>query len=650
MAPATRRRVRRALVGVPLLMLLAAAAASAWLWATTPLPAAGAVQPPQATVLRWSDGSELARLGAHDRRPVPLTAVSPHVRHAVLAAEDRGFDGSPGVSLRGTLRAAWVNLRRGEVEQGGSTIAQQYARAAFLTPERTWTRKAREAVLALKLLRERGHEQVLEDYLNTVYFGRGAHGVEAAAQAFFGRSAGELGPAEAAVLAAQLRSPLAYDPARDPAAARARWEYVLDGMAERGWLDARPAAYPDVLPRRTPGDRLGGPTGHLVQHALAELAARGLDRDDVETGGLDVVTTFDRGMQEAAVRAVEAALPVPLPDGVYAGLVSVEPGTGRVRAEYGGDDHVRRPFNAVTQGSAQAGSSFKAYVLAAALSRGIPLSATLDGSSPRLFGDYRVRNAGGAGAGEVDVVAATARSVNTAYVELAVRTGPRHVAAVAEDLGITADTSVERDSPAIALGVTTVTPLEQAVAYATLAAGGVRAEPFVLETVTGPRGRVLHRAEPRTERVLDEDVAADALSALQAVVRSGTGRAARVPGRPSAGKTGTTSGNTAAWYVGVVPQLSTAVAVYSERADRPLRGFAGVREVTGGSLPARIWGRYTAAALAGAPVEPLPEPAGVGPPPVPPAPTPSPLPPRQDDGPRELPPPEPGAPLELAGR
>jgi membrane peptidoglycan carboxypeptidase len=657
-APGSRaRRLLRlstALLGIP---LLAVAVLAGYVWVTTPLPPAAAAVPPQQSVLRFADGSELARLGAENRVPVPLSAVSTAARHAVLAAEDRGFYDGVGISPRGIARALWVNARSGEVEQGGSTIAQQYARAAYLTQDRTWDRKAREAVLAVKLNRERGREQVLEDYLNTVYFGRGAHGIETAARTWFGKPAAELTAGEGAVLASLLRSTVRYDPDSEPERARDRWRYVLEGMAEKGWLeepvDAVP--YPEVLPRQPIADRFAGPNGYLVSHVLEELAALGFREEAVQAGGLVVETTFDPRAQAEAVRAVQSALPAELPDGVYAALVSVEPGTGRVRAEYGGADYLRRPFNAVTQGAAQAGSSFKPYVLAAALERQVPLSAELDGSSPQLFGDWEVRNFGGGSYGKVDVVTATAKSVNTAYVQLGVRAGPHRVARVAAELGITADMSVERDSPVISLGVTTVTPLEQANAFATLAAGGLRATPFVVERVAGPGGELWYQAEPQVEQTLDQAVAADVSFALQQVVTSGTGTAARVPGRPSAGKTGTTSRNTAAWYVGYTPQLSTAVAVYSERQDMPLRGFAGVREVTGGTLPARIWGRYTAAALAGEPVLPFPERADVGPPAPEPAPTlepdwrppgVEPLPPRQDPGPRQVAPPEPGPPSQ----
>ncbi|MFP5220399.1 MAG: transglycosylase domain-containing protein [Actinomycetes bacterium] len=652
-APVLVRRLLRAAAVAAVLLLLAVVAVATWLWTTTHLPPAAAVAPPQQSVVRFADGSEMARIGDQDRRPVPLHRVSTAAQHAVLAAEDRAYYDSPGISLTGIARAAWTNLRTGEVEQGGSTITQQYARAAFLTRERTWNRKLREVVLAVKLDRERGKDQVLSDYLNTVYFGRGAYGIESAARTWFGKPAADLTASEGAVLAALLRSPTAYDPERSPDRARVRWRYVLDGMAEQGWLDGPADAqqYPALAPRQS-RNRFAGTDGYLVRRALEELHRLGFRQESVEAGGLVVDTTFDPRAQREAVRAVQSTLPANLPDGVYAALVCVEPGTGRVRALYGGDDYLRRPFDAAVQGAAQAGSSFKPYVLAAALDRGIPLTAELDGSSPRLFDDYRVRNFAGASYGTVDVETATAKSVNTAYVELGLRAGPHYVARMAEALGITADMSVERNSAAIGLGVTAVTPLEQATAFATLAAGGVRADPYVVERVTDGEGRVHYEARPQPRRVLDEAVAADVTHALRGVLTRGTATRARLPGRPAAGKTGTTSGNTAAWFVGYTPQLSTAVAVFSERQDVPLRGFAGVREVTGGTLPARTWRTFMTAALEGAAVAAFPPPARVGPPPRAPLPTPSvsPLPPREDDGPRELVPPSPGAPLDLAGR
>lgn len=657
-APRRPRRWRRwvlALVVGPTLLLIGLAGV---VWAVTDVPLPGEVQVPELSVVQYADGSEMARVGTENRVQVPLEQVSPAARFAVLAAEDRGFYSSAGVSPKGVLRALWVNLRRGEVAQGGSTISQQYVRGAVLTPERTLSRKLREAAIAVKLQSEYSKDEILELYLNRVYFGRGAYGVEAAAQTFFGGSAADLTAAQGAVLAAQLRAPSAYDPQTDPDRARERWRYVVNGMVEQGWLDGPAAAqeFPQVAPLAARDDSLGGPQGYLVQQALEELARAGIGEDRLDRGGLVVQTTIDRRAQEEAVASVLETSGPDVPDGVFRALVSVEPGTGRIVAEYAGPDYVGRPFNSVTQGTAQAGSSFKPYVLAAALNQGVPLRTTFDGASPQVFADnYRVSNFGGGSFGRMDLVEATAQSVNTVYVPLGLRAGTETVASTAAALGITADMSVEDSLASISLGVTAVSPLDQAVAFATLAADGLRAQPYIVERVTDRQGGVLHEAEVVTEQVLPENVARDVTFALQQVVSRGTGRRAQLPDRPAAGKTGTTNENTAAWFVGYTPQLSTAVAIYSERQDTPLRGIAGVREVTGGTLPARTWSRYMTAALAGQPVLEFPEPSMVGPPPIPtptlstpsPAPDdavpPPPAPPAAPTDP-QAPPAEPGAP------
>ena len=617
-----RRRVVQVAALVVLAPLLALAVAGAVLWVTTDVPSPESVRNPQVSVLRYSDGSVLARTGVEDRTSVRLQDVSLAARQAVLAAEDRGFYDQAGISPRAIARAFLANLRSGEVQQGGSTITQQYARNAFLSQERTLSRKVREAVLAVKLDRSRSKDELLERYLNTVYFGRGAYGIQAASRTYFGKPASELTASEGAVLASLLRSPSAYDPARNPERARDRWRYVLRGMVEEGWLPtgAPLPPYPQVRPLAS-GNTLGGSQGYLVQQTLEELEELGFPEDLVSVRGLRIDTTVDREMQAHARRAVQRVTGPAAPDGVFRALVSVEPGTGRIRASYGGADYVARPFNAATQGRAQAGSSFKPYVLAAALRDGMSLRKRFDGSSPQTFGSYRVKNFGrGSGAqyGSIDLVTATAKSVNTVYVPLGLEVGPSEVARTARDLGIRADMRKEKELPSISLGVTAVTPLEQAAAYATLAAGGVQAEPFIVERVVDRGGEVLYEAEAEGERVLEPEVAADVTFALQQVVERGSGRAAALSARPAAGKTGTTSGNTAAWFVGYTPRLATAVALFTDGSDLPLPPMAGVREVTGGSLPARIWSRYMEAALLGLPAKPFPEPAfGGGPSPSP---------------------------------
>ena len=622
--PARRRWLRRPsrrvalLLAVPPVLLVLAFLV---FYARTDVPRPESLASPQVSVITYDDGSELGRVGAQNRIEVPLSKVSEPARNAVLAAENRDFYSEPGISPKGIVRALLANLRGGGVKQGASTITQQYAKNAYLSQERTVARKLREVVIALKLERSYSKDEVLEFYLNTVYFGRGAYGIEVAAQTYFGKPAAKLSAAEGAVLAALLRSPSAYDPDRNPGDARARWDYVVKAMQQEGWADGG-MTYPKVLPKRSQ-DQLAGPQGYLVQQVQDELEAHGVYESQIRSGGLRITTTLSRRAQAEAVKAVEGVTGRKVPAGLHRALVAVEPGTGRIRAEYAGSDYVARPFNDATQGSAQAGSSFKPFVLAAALDSSISLKTKMKGASPQKFGDYEVRNYGDHQYPEIDLVQATAQSVNTVYVPLGQRAGLPHVADVASRLGITTDMSKESSLPSFSLGVTAVRPIDQAAAYAALAARGVHAKPFLVQKVTDPEGNVVYAAQRKTTQALSTDVADDTTFALQAVVTAGTGRAAELPGRPSAGKTGTTTGNTAAWFVGYTPQLATAVALFSDRPDLPLRGIAGVEEVTGGTLPARTWNRFMAAAHQGMPVKAFPPPAYGG---VEPSPSPSPSP------------------------
>ena len=596
-------------------------------YALTDVPEPNKVSQEQSTVLRYAGGEELARLGTN-RQLVELGRMSDPAQKAVLAAEDRGFYNEPGISPRGIARALFTNVRGGgDVQQGGSTITQQYAKNAFLTSERTYTRKVKEVFIALKMTREQSKEQILEDYLNTIYFGRGAYGIEAASRAYFGSdvSAASLTPEQAAVLAASIRSPAGYDPVRHPERAQQRWAYVLDGMVSQGWLtpEARAAAvYPQVAPAaaNSSGADLSGPTGHVVKAVQAELAARGFDED---AGGITVTTTIRQPAQAAAVKAVESLTEGDKADDALQGaLVSVEPGTGRVVAYYGGANGagidqaggVTLPTDGDDLVVHQPGSSFKAYVLAAALKQGISLNTTLDGNSPKAFrGREPVRNFGGS-AGRVDLVAATRNSVNTAYYELAERVGPDKVAELAYAAGVSdrmslADSSGGRTGN-IALGAYEVRVTDQAVGFATFAAEGEAAAPYLVESVEQD-GETVYTARPQVRRAFSADVAADATVALQAVVTSGSGTRARLAGnRPAAGKTGTTTDAKDLWFAGFTPQLASAVWI-GYGTPRPVE-VDGVNQATGGRLAAGVWKAYTDAALAGQPVQRFPQRANVG--------------------------------------
>ena len=575
-----------------------------------------------ATRILYADGSEMGRVGEQNRIPVPLSSVPDDVQRAVLSAEDRGHYTDPGISPKGIARALFANVRGGGVEQGGSSITQQYAKNAFLTQDRTFTRKVKEVFIALKMTREQSKDEILEDYLNTIYFGRQASGIEVAAQTYFGVPASELTVAQGAVIASSIRSPATLDPEKHPEEARARWDYVLDGMVSQGWLtqaerDAQ--TYPEVLPTGA-GNRqndLSGPKGHVINAVLEELAERGFEEDRLAVGGLSVQTTIRKPAQDAAIAAVqEVTGEAPGEADLQGALVSVMPGTGEVFAYYGGADGTGYDYAGQGIGR-QPGSSFKPYVLATALEQGLSLRTRLDGNTDKEFPGIPepIENFGGESYGRVDLVEATQRSINTAYFELGLEVGPRAVADLAHAAGIPQDVPLANEDGTveggIALGRYEVHVIDQAVGYATFANGGVPVEPFMVKAVTTQGGETVYAAEVREgERAFSEDVAADATYAMQQVVRAGTGRGARLAGgRPAAGKTGTSSDNFDAWFVGFTPQLSTAVWLgYPQPRTIEIDGV----EVTGGGFSSRIWKAYTDAALEGQPEQDFPEPEFVG--------------------------------------
>jgi membrane peptidoglycan carboxypeptidase len=599
------------------LVLLALVVAAFVAYVRTDIPAPSVDATAGVTRMLYSDGAELGRVGGQHRIEVDLEQVPEDVREAVLAAEHREFYSDPGISLRGIARALLTNVRGGEIEQGGSTITQQYAKNAFLGNERTYRRKLQEVLIAVKMTRERSKDKVLEDYLNTVYFGRGAAGIEVASQTYFGKPVSALTPGEGAVLAASIRAPARYDPEVHPKAARERWQYVVDAMVEQGWVE--PAAVqqpPAVLPigAGPVNNDLTGPKGHVMTAVLDELEETGLQPAQLGGGRMEILTTVRRDAQEAAVAAVQARVGDGAdPAGLQGALVSVEPGTGAVVAYYGGTNGTGFDF-ARQGGGNQPGSSFKPFVLAAALEKGISLDSTYDGRSPRRFpGGVEIDNFGGGSFGRVNLLEATRSSVNTVYYELGQVVGPEDVRRLAHRSGVAESSPLaEPDgftSGMVALGAYEVSVMDQAAGFATFAAGGEAATPYLISEVR-QAGETVYRAEVETERAFGEDVAADVTFALQAVVRDGTGKAARLAGgRPAAGKTGTTTDNRDVWFVGYTPQLSTAVWIgYGD--NRPIR--IGGREATGGGLAAGVWRRYTDAALAGAPVERFADRAGVG--------------------------------------
>ena len=586
---------------------------------TVDIPDPNAYVNSQSTIIQYSNGEEIGRIGTQNRQIVPLAKIPLNVRHAVLAAEDKSFYSNRAFSVTGILRAVLNNLRGGSL-QGGSTITQQYAKTAFLTPSRTIQRKIKELVISIKLENQLSKDQIFESYLNTIYFGRGSYGVMTASQQYFNRNVDQLTNSQAAVIASILRSPGLYDPKYKKGNAERlanRFEYVKNNMVDAGWLSKEDAAkmkLPTVAPRATSG-QLSGPKGHIIEAVQKELAKLGFSQDQLLVGGLVIKTTLDQQAQQSAVDAVNKLYPSKAPENLHIGLVAIRPGTGEIIALYGGRDYLQRQLSDATQSIALAGSTFKPFALVAALEQGIPLTSMWNGDTPQTFDDagkpYEVSNYGGEGWGQVDLAFATKHSINTVYVPLGIKVGPDKVVDVARRAGIPESVAM-MPTPSVVLGAASPHVIDVANAYATFAAQGIKSKPYLVAQVVGSNKGVLYEGKPETQEVFSKEVMADLTYALKGVVTGGTGAAALALGRPAAGKTGTSQSNASAWFSAYTPQLAASVALFRDSASESLNGIGGLTSVTGGTFPAKIWTAFMKGALKGQTVMDFPAPANIG--------------------------------------
>ena len=598
---------------------IAGATLFAFAYFTVSVPDANAFVNSQSTIIQYSNGEEIGRIGSENRQIVPLAKIPLNVRHAVLAAEDRGFYSNRAFSVTGIARAVLNNLKGGSL-QGGSTITQQYAKTAFLSPERTVQRKIKELVIAIKLENQLSKDQIFESYLNTIYFGRGSYGVQTAAQQYFNRNVDQLTNAQAIVISCILRSPGFYDPSYSKANEKRltdRFAYVVKGMVEAEWLTAEDAAkikFPTIAPRVTSGS-LSGPKGHIIEAVSKELKSLGFTEEQLLVGGLVIKTTIDQRAQTAAVDAINKLTPTKVPENLHIALVAIRPGTGEVIAMYGGADYLKRQLNDATQAIALGGSTFKPFALVAALEAGIPLTSMWNGDSPQLFDDlgkpYPVSNYGDEGWGQVDLLFATKHSINTVYVPLGQKAGLDNVVSAARRAGIP-ETVAMMPTPSVALGPASPHVIDVANAYATFAAQGIKSKPYLVTSVIGANKGVLYEGKAQTEEVFSKEVMADLTYALKGVVNGGTGAAALALGRPAAGKTGTSQSNASAWFSGYTPQLAASVSFFRDDATQTLNGIGGLTSVTGGTFPARIWTAFMKGALKGEPIMDFPAPSNIG--------------------------------------
>ena len=594
----------------------------AYAYFTVSIPDPNAFVNSQSTIIQYADGQEIGRLGSENRTSVKLANIPLHVREAVLAAEDRKYYSESAVSPLGIARALFNDLRGGTL-QSGSTITQQYAKTAFLTSAQSITRKVKEIVIAIKLQQQMSKDQILENYLNTIYFGRGSYGVQTASEVYFGRTVDQLTLSQAAVLASILNAPGLYDPSyggNNLKRLQNRWSYVLDGMLKEKWITQKErdrAKFPTLKPRVTSGT-LAGPKGYVMSWVVHELKNLGFTEAQLQTGGYVIKTTLEKKAQEAAVDAVDKVMPAKTFPDLHVGLVSIRPGTGEIVAMYGGKDYLVSQLNNATQSIAQAGSSFKPFTLVAALEQGIPLTSKWNGSSPKVFDDpgsgipYLVTNYNHEQFGNINLLDATAESVNTIYVPLGIKAGLSNVVDVARRAGIPDSVNLLA-SPSVSLGVASPHVIDLASAYATFAANGVYAKPFIIKEVDGANQGILYQGSISTQQAFQPNVMADLTYALEQVTSRGTAASALASfGRPSAGKTGTTTNSASAWFNGFTPQLATTVGMFRNDSTLSLNGMGGVPSVTGGTYPAMIWNAMMKKALAGTPVQGFAPPANIG--------------------------------------
>jgi penicillin-binding protein 1A len=603
-AVARRRHGRLARFAVLALLwgLIAGGGALAYFAATLPDTSQLSVaeRRPSITVLA-DDGSLIASYGDLFGRPLTLAQMSPYLPEAVIATEDRRFYSNFGIDPIGMARAALADLRAGRIVEGGSTITQQLAKILFLSPERSLARKIRETLLALWLEHRFTKNEILEIYLNRVYLGAGAYGVDAAAQRYFGKPAKRLDLFESAVIAGLLKAPTRYSPARDPAAAAARARVVLQNMVEAGYISAARAEA--AAARGVALARQGRPGSRYFADWICDQI-----RDFAGAAGRDLTvrTTLDPRMQEAAEQAVAGALQrAGARDRVSQGaLVALAP-EGAVRAMVGGRDYGDSQFNRATQAERQPGSAFKPFVYLAGLESGLRPDDRLD-DAPIRIGNWRPHDYSRRYRGEVSLAEALAQSINTVAVRVAERAGIRRVIAVANRLGITSPLPPDAS---IALGTGAVNLLELVSAYAPFANGGIGVIPYGITEIRDSNGRVLYRrAGSGPGRVIAPEFVAMMNAMLARVIARGTGRAAALP-RPAAGKTGTTQDYRDAWFIGYTANLVAGVWLGNDD-DAPMR------RVTGGSLPAVAWRHFMLAATRTLPSRPLLPPPAVAPTPL----------------------------------
>ncbi|XAS76935.1 transglycosylase domain-containing protein [Dermatophilaceae bacterium Sec6.4] len=618
--------ITRSIAGLLALFLIGVVALVV-LYQRTTIPQPGQDAEKQVAVVYYADGkTEMGRIGPVNRQSVPLSKVPQKVQYAFLSAEDRNFYDNSGVSPTGIVRAAWADVR-GSAQQGGSTITQQYVKNYFLTQDKTVSRKVKEIMISIKIDRKYTKQQILADYLNTIYFGRNAYGIQAASQAYFGVDSSQLTVAQGGYLASVINAPAIFDPANGTDSAnraRARMTYVFDGMVKKGWLtqaESSALTFPKFAARKPANSRTGS-NGFLVAAVEQELSNKlKLSEQDIGRSGLRITTTIDKKDQAAAVQAVKNSVDNTgrsAKDQVNTGLVAMKP-DGAVVAMYGGADYQKSQFNSATMAAVPGGSSFKVFALTAAQEKGIALSTRVSGANYlKLPGVKKpLTNSGNESTGFITLRTALTQSINTAFVRLNLQLGTGRTLAAAKQLGIPAsDRGMNSPSAIDTLGVADVHPIDMATAYNTLAADGKRADAHFVQKVTSETGSYSYTAPSATPQVVSKKIANNVANAMGGPVSDPNGTAyqtLRDFGRPAGGKTGTTDNFRSAWFTGFTPgQLTTSVGMYAGDGGAKTSLAKAGKTFYGGEVPTQIWKDFMTLALQGQPAPKLPAATDLG--------------------------------------
>ena len=621
----------RFVLGVFLLGVLSTVGAFMWAYNTIKVPKPSEFALAQSSTVYYADGTtEMGKFAEINRQSVDASTLPDYVGNAVVASEDRSFYSNKGVDPKGIARALINNLRGGDT-QGASTLTQQYVKNYYVDTTSSYSGKFKQAIMAIKIDREKPKKEILGDYLNTVYYGRGAYGIEAASQAFFGHPAKDMSPSEAALLAGILPSPSAWDPAENPKKAEERWGRVLQFMLDDGYItqaqynEAKQTGMPDVKESQTK-QVYAGTNGYLLQMVRSELENKAkISPEQIDTGGFKIVTTINQKDQEAAVNSVNSLPPGASPN-LRKALVSIDPKTGGLLALYGGDDYLTSQVNTSTDAIAQAGSTFKPFALVAALENGWSLNSGYPATSPMTIEGHQFQNFKNVSLKSASLTQATEQSLNTPYLQLnrdlSNQVDPQATAEVANRAGYPKNTAglksdEEREFVQNVLGSASPHTIDIASAYSTFAAQGIRRDTHIVASLKNPDGTDRYKADTAGHREFEEDVMADTTYALQQVVSGANGSADKVAAqmdRPVAAKTGSSSDNKSAQFVGFTPQVVTAVTLYqtgTDGSEESIEPWGDYEEITGSTYPADIFINYMKVAHEGLEVEDFPEPADI---------------------------------------